>query len=81
MHEIGTALEVRDRGPPRILVAPGLEAQAVASADPAVPLRPELRPRPEQREVDVEENRLEHGSEDTGSRSVRFAAPGCGAAW
>ena len=76
VDEVGVALEVRDRGPSRIVVALGLEAQAVASADPAVALRPELRPGPEQREVDVEQNGLEHGSEDTGSRSVRFAPRG-----
>ena len=81
VDEVGVSLEVLDRGPSRIVVPLGLEAQAMAGADPAVALRPELRPGPEQREVDVEQNGLEHGSEDTGSRSVRFAPPGCGAAW
>ena len=65
MHELRVALEVVERREPRVLVARGVERRARARADPLVALRPELGPGPEEREVDVEEDCLQHGAEDT----------------
>ena len=58
-------LQLLDRSQPGGLVALRVERQPVARADARVALRPELRPGPEQREVDVEEDRLQHADEDT----------------
>src|SRR6476619_4639352 len=57
-------------------VARGIEVEAEALAEPPVSLRPELRPRPGDREVDVEENRPEvhvpSSNHCTVSRCVRL---------
>ena len=55
--ELGMAAEIDERGVASGLVASGLEGEPVALAGADVPLRPELRSRPRQREVDVEEDR------------------------
>ena len=58
-------LQLRDRSQPGGLVALRVERQPVARADARVAPRPEFRPGPEQREVDVEEDCLQHVDEDT----------------
>ena len=50
------ALERRERGPARLVVAGGIELEAVRSAEPLVPLRAEVGPGLRDREVDVEDN-------------------------
>ena len=70
--ELRVPPQVVQRRQPRLLVAAGIEAEAVPLAEPPVPLRPELRPRSRQREVDVEEHGLEHAAEDSRGR---FALP------
>ena len=57
--ELGMVLEVLDRRRPRRLVAVGDEGQPVARPGGAVALRPEQRARLGQREVDVEEDRVD----------------------
>ena len=54
------AAEIDEGGVTGSLVASGLEGEPMALAGANVPLRPELRSRPRQREVDVEEDRAEH---------------------
>ena len=58
--ELGMALEARDGREARVLVAIGIERQPVTLTRAAVALGPELRPRLEEREVDVEEHRAQH---------------------
>src|SRR6266550_720011 len=58
--ELGMAAELDESRVAGGLVASGLEGEPMALAGADVPLRPELRSRPRQREVDVEEDRPEH---------------------
>ncbi len=64
VHELALAAQPLDRRDPRVRVAVGVERQPMPLAEAAVPLRAELRPRPEEREIDVEQ----HGSEHADSR-------------
>ena len=73
--ELGVAAEIDESGVAGRLVAARLEPEPVALAGADVALRPELRPRPREREVDVEEDCAEHRSLPYGPVS------GCGAAW
>ena len=57
-------LQRRDRRHPSLLVQRRLEHQPVPLANAPVPLRPELGPGPKQREVDVEQDSLQHAIED-----------------
>ena len=79
--ELGMALEARQRREARVLVPVGIERQPVTLTCSAIPLRPELRPRLEEREVDVEEHRAQHrGREGSarGRRAVAIVAAACG---
>ena len=68
------AAEIDEGSVARLLVAGGLEREPVARAGADVPLRPELGPRPREREVHVEEHGLH--------RPLPYGAvSGCGAAW
>ena len=67
VHELRVELQLRDRSQPGRLVPLRVERQPVTRADARVALRPELGPGPEQREVDVEEDCLQHVDEDTRS--------------
>src|SRR5436305_14926546 len=51
--------EIHESGFADRLVAGGLQTEPVALTGADVPIRPELRPRPREGEVDVEEHRLE----------------------
>jgi hypothetical protein len=64
VNELVVVLEGLDRPGARCRVEVGVEPQTVALADAAVPLGPQLRPRPKEREVDIEENGLQHRAED-----------------
>ena len=70
MDELGVALQVVDREKPRLLVSRRVEGESVPRSHTLVARRPELRARPEEREVDIEEDRLEHGVENTGEPGV-----------
>src|SRR6476661_6471283 len=54
--ELRMALERRERGPARLVVATGIELEAVLPAEALIPLRTEVGPRLRDREVDVEDN-------------------------
>ncbi len=60
MDELRVALEVLERREPRLVVARAVEGEPVARSGALVPRRAELRPGPEEREVDVEEDRAQH---------------------
>ncbi len=62
VHEPPFGLQFLDGSGACFLVARRVERQPVPLADAPIPLRPELRPRPKEGEIDVEENRAEHGS-------------------
>ena len=62
VHELVVVLERLDRVSACVRVQSRIEREAVTLADPAVPLRPELRPGSKQREIDVEQHRREHRS-------------------
>src|SRR4029078_10301953 len=57
--ELRVAADALDRLLAGCCVARGIEVEGEALAETAVPLRPELRPWPRDREVDVEEDRAE----------------------
>ena len=59
------ALEAGEGSEARVLVAVGIERQPVPLTRAAVTLGPELRPGPEEREVDVEQNRAQHPDDDS----------------
>ena len=84
VHELVVALQRLDRSRTRLVVAIRVEHEAVALADSAVSLGPELRPGSKQREVDIEENCSKHRSRIAlapAASRYPFRAPGCGAAW
>ena len=56
----GWRLEALEGPEPRLLVARGVERDPVPRPGPPVPLRPELGPGPEEREVDVEQDGAKH---------------------
>ena len=64
VHELVVALERLDRSDARVRVAVRVEREPVPLPDAPVPLRPQLRPGPKQREVDVEQDGLQHATED-----------------
>src|SRR5438105_15651381 len=57
--ELRMTLERRDRGLARLLVARGVEYEPMPLAEPPIALGTELRSRPREREVDVEEDGLQ----------------------
>ena len=65
VHELVVALERLDRSQPRVRVEAGLEREPVPLPHAPVPLRPQLRPGPKQGEVDVEQDGLQHSTEDS----------------
>ena len=71
VHEVALAAELLDRGRAGVGVAAGIEREPVPFPHAPVPLGPELRPGPEQREVDVEENRAQHVVEDRANPARR----------
>src|SRR5262249_18349649 len=62
VDELGMLLHDLDGAEPRLVVAVRVETEAVALAEPPVALGPEFRPWLEEREIDVEQNGLEHAS-------------------
>src|SRR5262245_61816361 len=62
VDEIGMTLQRLDRSASGVVVERAVEGQPMSGADALVPRRPELGPRPEEREVDVEEDGSEHGA-------------------
>ena len=73
--ELGVAAEIDESGVAGRLVAARLQPEPVALAGADVALRPELRSRPREREVDVEEDRAEHRRYPM-ARSRGVAQPG-----
>src|SRR5581483_10745654 len=63
--ELGVLRHLLDRSQPRVLVARRVELEAVALPEVPVPLRPELEPGAEEREVDVEQDRAQQPRQDT----------------
>ena len=59
VDELGVRAQILERGEPGGLVASRVEVEPVGGADPPVRLRPELRPGPREREIDVEEHRAQ----------------------
>jgi hypothetical protein len=62
---VGMALQRVERIEPGLLVALRVEHEPVPLADLAIALRAELGAGPGEREVDVEEDGLEHSAEDS----------------
>ena len=58
--ELGVVLEVLERAEPGVVVGRRVERETVPRPHPPIAVRAELRARPREREVDVEEHRLEH---------------------
>ena len=71
VHEVALRLQLLDRGRARSLVAARLQVEPVPLPDAAVSLGAELRAGPEEREVDVEEDRLQHAVRIGESRRSR----------
>ena len=68
VHELVVALQRLDRAGASVRVPIGVEREPVPLPDAPVPLGPELRPGPKEREVDVEQDGLEHRIEDRSAR-------------
>src|SRR2546423_7200645 len=68
--ELGVALDALDGPLARRRVARRVELQPEALTESLVPLRPELRPGPGDREVDVEEDGLDHQRASSSQRAV-----------
>ena len=62
VHEAPFGLQLLDGSGACFLVTRRVEREPVTLADAPIPLRPELRPWPKEREIDVEENCAEHRS-------------------
>src|SRR3990170_356493 len=81
MNEFVISLQRLDRSSARSDVQAGFELEAVPLPYAAVTLRPQLRPGPKQREIDVEQNGFEHATEDspalTSARSSRAGGRLC----
>jgi hypothetical protein len=60
VDELVVLLEGLDRPSARVGIAIRVELQPVALADASVPVGPELRPWPEEGEVDIEKDGLQH---------------------
>ncbi len=66
--ELGMTLDLGEGRRPCLLVPGRIEVEAVAEPEPVVTLRPEVRPRPGQREIDIED--------DCAKRGPRHESPG-----
>ena len=64
VHERMVALQRLDGRSPSLVVQAGLEREPVPLPHPPVPLGPKLGPGPKQREIDVEQDSLQHAIED-----------------
>ena len=62
--ELGMPLHLRERRRARLVVPRRVELEPVAAPELPVPVRPEVRPRPCEGEVDVEDDRAQHAHED-----------------
>src|SRR5262249_16292562 len=73
--DLRVTLDLGERRRPRGLVARRVEVEPVPPAELAVAVRAEVRPRTGDREVDVEDDRAQHGS-TIGARSAAWARAG-----